>query len=179
MSDVISYAKEVYYKFRDEETGTAHVVPIRGMYVTGEYKPPLYAEPIVRMVSLTTRHPVIEEYIERNINTYNSGSHHLFDVSLDATFRIDEYSSATAPNQYASGSHHMFDVDLDPSIHIDYYSTSSKSITAEGSHHLFDASIDPTYVLTDQITQIKSSQPEPIIRFVLMTSNHPTITNET
>lgn len=177
MSDVISYAKEVYYRFRDDQ-GTAKVVPIRGMYVTGEYKPPLYTNPIIHLLSLTTAHPLIEDYIETKRTSNSKASHHLYDVDIDPTFRIDYYSTAKAPNAYAKASHHLYDVSIDPTFRVDYYTTTNKSISAKASHHLLDVSIDPSINIVEKKTDEKSSQPEPIIRMVLLSSTHPTITNE-
>ena len=178
MSDVISYAKEVYYRFRDDQ-GTAKVVPIRGMYVTGEYKPPLYTNPIIHMLSLTTAHPLIEDYIETKRTASTKASHHLYDVSLNPTFRIDYYTTAKAPNAYAKASHHLYDVDIDPTYRVDYYTTINKSSNAKGSHHLYDVSINPSYSFSTKYTDEKSSQPEPIIRLALLSATSPIITNET
>ena len=146
MPDTISYAKEVYYAFRDEETGTKQLVPVRGVYVTGEYKPPEYVEPILRVLEFKTNHPLIEDYIESSSRTKSGSSHHLYDIDLDATFVIEAYQSTNVPPQ------------------------------KEGSsHHLYDISVDPTYVISAKTKVIGGSQPEPILRMIEFNVSSATI----
>ena len=176
MPDTISYAKEVYYAFRDEETGTKQLVPVRGVYVTGEYKPPEYVEPILRVLEFKTNHPLIEDYIESSSTTKSGSSHHLYDIDLDATFRIDAYTQATAPPQKEGSSHHLYDIDLDATFVIEAYQSTNVPPQKEGSsHHLYDISVDPTYVISAKTKVIGGSQPEPILRMIEFNVSSATI----
>ena len=87
MPDIINNAKEVYYSFRDDH-GDRHMVPVRGVYVTGEYKPPSYIEPMLRLVSIKTTHPKIEEYTEVSKSHTSDTNHHLYDVDIDDYFQF-------------------------------------------------------------------------------------------
>ena len=141
MPDIINNAKEVYYSFRDDR-GDRHMVPVRGVYVTGEYKPPSYIEPMLRLVSIKTTHPKIEEYTEVTKNHWSDTTNHLYDVDVDDIFRIDWYSSRTAPTQTGDTNHHLYDVDVDD---------------------IFQFTINPKTT--------KGSQPEPILRLVEININ--------
>lgn len=92
MSDTITNAKEIYYSFRDEH-GTRHVVPVRGVYVTGEWKPPLYMEPILRVIEFNTNSITIEDYIETEVDHEDMSSIHLYDVGADLSFNMTFFST--------------------------------------------------------------------------------------
>ena len=170
MPDIINNAKEVYYSFRDDH-GDRHMVPVRGVYVTGEYKPPSYIEPMLRLVSIKTTHPKIEEYTEVSKSHTSDTNHHLYDVDIDDVFRIDWYSSRTAPSQTADTTQHLYDVDIDDVFRIDWYSSKSTSNTDVTSHHLYDVDIDDYFQFTINPRTIKGSQPEPILRLVEVNIN--------
>ena len=140
MPDIINNAKEVYYSFRDDH-GDRHMVPVRGVYVTGEYKPPSYVEPMLRLVSIKTTHPKIEEYTEVSKSHTSDTNHHLYDVDIDDVFRIDWYSSKSTSN------------------------------TDDTSNHLYDVDIDDYFQFTSNPRTIKGSQPEPILRLVEVNIN--------
>ena len=176
MPDIISYAKEVYYAFRDEETGTKQLVPVRGVYVTGEYKPPEYVEPILRLLEFKTNHPLIEDYIESSATTKSGSSHHLYDIDLDATFVVEAYSQATAPTQKQGSSHHLYDINVDPTFVIEPYQSTTAPAQKQGStHHLYDIIVDPTYVISVKTKVIGGSQPEPILRMIEFNVSSATI----
>lgn len=179
MGNSLSYAKEVYYHFRDEH-GEAKVVPVRGVYVTGEFKPPMYFEPILRLLEVNANHPTIEDYIETSYTQTVSSSHHLYDMDLNTTFRVDEYTTGKIDDQKISTTHHLFDFDLDTTFHTeDFYTTSIPNQTMSTTHHLFDFDLDPTYSAIDYTRIIAGSQPEPMLRMIEFDTNTSTITDET
>lgn len=140
MPDIINNAKEVYYSFRDDH-GDRHMVPVRGVYVTGEYKPPSYIEPMLRLVSIKTTHPTIEEYTEVTKNHWSDTTNHLYDVDVDDIFKIDWYSSKSTSN------------------------------TDDTTNHLYDVDIDDAFQFTINPRTTKGSQPEPILRLVEININ--------
>lgn len=166
MSDTISNAKEIYYSFRDEQ-GVRKLTPVRGVYVTGEWKPPMYMEPILQVLEFKTNKCLIQEYIETNKTVTSDTSHHLYDVDIDSSFRIDVYSTATAPTQTHDTTHHLYDVDIDSRFHIDYYQTTNvPTQTHDTTHHLYDVEIDGSFQIVPKSTCIGGSFPEPILRVI-------------
>ena len=146
MPDIISYATEVYYSFRDDDTHTKKMVPIRGMYVTGEYTPPEYIDPALCILEFKTNNVTIENYVEKSVDYEMGSSHHLFDIDVDDSFDIVAYSKATAPDQ-----------------------------TDGTTHHLFDLSVTPTFIIDSKSNEECSSQPEPILRLIEFNVSTPTI----
>ena len=180
MSDVINNAREVYYRLpKDLATGTNKIVPIRGMYVTGEYKPPEYIEPVLQLLSVKTNKANIVDYVEKSVSHYSSTSHHLYDVDADDTQRIDWYTSKTAPNQVGSTTHHLFDVDADDTQRIDWYKSKSVSHYSSTTHHLFDVNSDSTFSIINKSSAIYGSQPEPILRIIEMNVSGLTVEDVT
>lgn len=180
MSDIINYAREVYFKLpKDPETGTNKIVPIRGMYVTGEYKPPEYIEPVLHLLSVKTNRATIQDYVEKSVNHYSGTSHHLYDIDANDTYRIDWYTSKTAPNQFASTTHHLYDVDADDTYRIDWYKSKSINHYSSTSHHLFDTDSDSSFTIVNKPIGIYGSQPEPILRLIELNVSGVTIEDAT
>ena len=146
MPDIISYATEVYYSFRDDDTHTKKMVQIRGMYVTGEYTPPEYIDPGLCILEFKTNHVTIEDYAEKSVNYETGSSHHLYDIDINGSFDIVAYSKTTAPDQ-----------------------------TDGTTHHLFDLSVTPTFIIDLKSNEKCGSQPEPILRLIEFNVSTPTI----
>jgi hypothetical protein len=176
MPDIISYATEVYYSFRDDDTHTKKMVPIRGMYVTGEYTPPEYIDPALCILEFKTNNVTIENYVEKSVDYEMGSSHHLFDIDVDDSFDIVAYSKATAPDQTDGTTHHLFDIDVDDSFDIVAYSKATAPDQTDGTtHHLFDLSVAPTFIIDSKSNEECSSQPEPILRLIEFNVSTPTI----
>lgn len=179
MADRLSNAKQVYYSFRDPTTGTIKIVPVRGVYVTGEWKPPSYIEPTLNLLHIKTNHSTIEDFTEKTESPISTASHHLYDIDLDATFRIDLYTTDTAPNQMGTATHHLYDIDLDATFYIEeYQSTVAPNQIGTATHHLYDVDISNdigTYTVHPKINA--GSQPEPILRLIELNVSGVTIEN--
>ena len=146
MSSTLTNAREIYYASRNSETNERRIIPVRGVYVADEYKSPLYAEPILRVLEFNTNHCLIEDYTEAQESINNGSSHHLYDIIVDASFTIELYTQAKAPNQLQGSSHHLYDIIVDSTCDI-----SLKSENHEGS------------------------QPEPILRIIEFNTPNSTI----
>lgn len=166
MPDILTYAKEVYQKTPRDTHGESKVVPIRGMYVTGVWQPPEYVEPILQLLSFKRNHCRIQDYIETTKSHTSDTTHHLYDVSINTAFRIDYYSTATAPAQTHDTTHHLYDVSINPTFRMDYYTTISASQTHDTTHHLLDIIINDTHPTINCPRDIGGSHPEPILRLI-------------
>lgn len=179
MSDVLKYAKEIYYHFRDDN-GDPRTVAVRGVYVTGVFKPPQYMDPMLRILEVNANNAKIEDYIETSYTQTVGASHHLYDMDLNTTFRVDVYTTGKIADQKISTTHHLFDFDLDTTFHTeDFYTTSMPNQTIGTTHHLFDFDTDPTYSIIGYTRIIAGSQPEPMLRMIEFNINTSTITDET
>lgn len=179
MSDAITYAKEIYYHFRNEQ-GVPKTVTVRGVYVTGEFKPPQYMDPILQILEVNANHPTIEDYIETSYTQTVGSTHHLYDMDLNTTFKVDVYTTGKFDDQKISTTHHLFDFDLDTTFHTEDFSTKTLQNQNIGTtHHMFDMDMTPTYSFIDYTRIIAGSQPEPMLRMIEFDINTSTITDET
>ena len=174
MADQISHAKEVYFKTPKEYTGTNQIVPVRGVYVTGLYKPPLYTEPTLRLTEISGGPATVETYTTASATTrdYSTGLH-FYDAFIDASnINIDWYSRKTIPDQTFVSSIHPFDIDIDPTCVIDYYTRQYIPDQAfESGIHPYDIDIDLTQDFDYYTSSTSGSMPEPIVRLTTIESS--------
>lgn len=176
MSSTLTNAREIYYASRNSETNERRIIPVRGVYVADEYKSPLYAEPILRVLEFNTNHCLIEDYTEAQESINNGSSHHLYDIIVDASFTIELYTQAKAPNQLQGSSHHLYDVSVDPTFIIESYQSEVIPQHNQGSsHHLYDIIVDSTCDISLKSENHEGSQPEPILRIIEFNTPNSTI----
>ena len=175
MGNSLNYAKEIYYHFRDEH-GESKVVPVRGVYVTGEFKPPAYFEPILRLVEVKTKPPLIEDYIETNLTHLSSTTHHLYDISINSAFTFDTYTQSSIPNQLHTTTHHLYDISIDPSFYTeDFWQESIPNQMHSTTHHLYDMNANTNYTYENYTSGQYGSQPEPLLRMIELNVNTSTV----
>jgi hypothetical protein len=180
MADTITYSKEIYYTFRDDH-GERKVVPVRNVWVAGEWKAPTYVEPALRLVDFNTNHSKVEDYIETTAPTQTiSTTQHLFDFALDSFYYFDDYSRVTVPTQAISTTQHLIDFILDPTFeYLSYQKTAVPDQQMSTTHHLYDMRIYSTWSFEQVPNIISGSQPEPILRLIESNVNTCTIENLT
>ena len=181
MPDIITNAREIYYKTPKKLTGTNQIVPVRGVYVANVYKPPQYMEPILRINTISTNHCTIENFKEDEVTPEPlQTTHHLYDIDIDSSFNIDWYSTYIAPNHMNNATHHLYDIDIDSSYNIEYYqSTIVPNQSDNATHHLYDVDVNFSFDIDLLNISDKSSQPEPILRVIEFTTSKCKITNLT
>ena len=177
MPDQISHAKEVYYNLpKDPVTGTRKIVPVRGLYVTDEWKPPLQVEPILRIVEIVGEPALVETYTTANEKEYDptTTGFHLYDASMDTSnIPIDWYSSQTIPNQTDpdAASIHLYSVTIDSTMTADWYSRQTipnQVDNGSASIHLYAVTMDCTPSFDIYTHGGAFSNPEPILRLTEM-----------
>ena len=168
MPETISNAKEIYHKLPRDGTGTSKIVPVRGVYVTGEYKPPIYSDPSIQLQNISTGPSTIRDWIETRISiTDIKTTHHIYDISVDSTFSFDTYTTSSMPTQTDISTHHMYDISVDSSFNIDYYTTDRLPDQIDiALQHLYDISMDPDFEISYKTSIVGGSQPEPMLRLI-------------
>ena len=170
MSDWIDYASEVYYKIPRGPDGLNKIVPVRGVYVTGEWKPPVYIDPCVQVVEITGAPALVETYTTANADTYDptATSLHLYDAYINTDdYKITWYTRGYNNQTDKHGSSiHLIDIDIDATVSADWYSRGRNSQTDKhgSSIHLIDVDIDPGIVTVDYPTKRGGNLPEPMVR---------------
>lgn len=180
MSGTLTNAKEIYYSFREDRTGTRKVVPVRGVYVTGEWKPPTYIEPILRITEISANRATIADYIETNFPNTSPTTQHLYDVMPSYTISTVQYTTNTMPTQYhRNTTQHLYDVMPSYSLRFEPFiqTTMPTQYHRNTTHHLYDISISGYPTSIPIPTTLAGSQPEPILRLIEVNVNSATITD--
>lgn len=93
-------SKEVY-KHPPKSLKDANVIiPVRGVYVTGEYRPPYYNDNGVMITEINSNKAVVASFTEKSIDTYDSVLRVLsFDIDTTCP-DITQYTTAQASSGY-------------------------------------------------------------------------------
>ena len=181
MGDILTNAKEIYFKpDKNPITGANYIVPVRGVYVTGEYKPPMDIEPILHLKSITAGEMPYANLIDSTLSYTERSSVHLYDIDVYSDFYITNYSSYTAPSQTDVSSVHLYDIELDDHFQIDNYASYTvPNQTEVSSVHLYDIEVDSAYRLDNLPTIEAGSQPESILHLteIMCSDSDLSITN--
>lgn len=57
-------SNEVYKHTKTIINGHHQIIPVRGVYITGEYRPPYYNEPGIHITSITSTSPTIRDFTD-------------------------------------------------------------------------------------------------------------------
>lgn len=93
-------SKEVYRKVRkrDDVNTQDPIIPVRGMYVVGQYLVPEYKGSGIEITGIRTTHPKIVNFTEGSSETYDVSSIGLYSHTLDlSSMVITKYSKSDKP----------------------------------------------------------------------------------
>ena len=95
----IFQSKEVLKKAR-KPNGEVVIVPVYGMYVSGEYKPPYYNNNNgVFISSINTNKATVADFTTEYIDMHPDFACGLASIDAGVDFNIQTYETVTAPNQ--------------------------------------------------------------------------------
>jgi hypothetical protein len=117
----IFQSKEVLKKTRNAR-GEAVIVPVYGMYVTGEYKPPYYNNNNgVFINSINTTKATVVDFTEDSVDVKDSFACGLASAAFNVDWNIQLYESETAPDQYTGFSCGICNASFDINFSIKEY----------------------------------------------------------
>lgn len=174
-------SKEVYKHLKHDVYGKNTIVPVKGVYISGEYRPPYYNESGIRIYEISGQNCNIVDYKDETVETkpIQTAIMHEFELT-DSVYTIQRYTSNSVELGTAQTAG-MYKLDLsETSYNIQRFEkdyTDTSSIQTSGMYK-----IDVTSTNCEKtIQEIKrnNSTPEPMLRLSLLTSEHCTITNYT
>ena len=144
-------SKEVYkhlkYDLHDRNT----IVPVQGVYVSGEYRPPYYNNPVLMIYEMSSQPAKIDDFQDVSRSSDEDTVVKILDFSADF---------------------------LQPSF--DFYKTISESSGEDTVVKILDLSttfIQPSFTYYNQ--KQTNMTPEPILRLSTLTSDRATVENYT
>lgn len=170
---------EVYKHLKYDLHNRNEIVPVRGVYITGVYSPPYYNEPIIRISSLTSSQPLIEDLTETSWANGSDQSMKILDFGVSITpLSLTNYT-VTDLDPGSDQFMKILDFSVSPSTPpLTFYESTDRSSGTDSFMKVIDFSC--TYNgLTPVIHSIERghSTPEPILRMTRISSGPATITD--
>lgn len=180
-------SKEVYKKLstkvvNDETNSTLYkpfndgkIVAVRGMYVTGEYRPPYYNTPGIHITDIRSTIPKIVDYTQKSVdNVKPDYALNIHDIYPENDLKIESYTRASSDikGDYALNIHDIYPQD---ELSILWYTSVKQDIVGDYALNIYD--IYPQDELTIQHREyvVYPTAPEPCIRITNMTTVKATI----
>lgn len=174
-------SKEVYkhlkYDLHDRNT----IVPVQGVYVSGEYRPPYYNNPVLMIYEMSSQPAKIDDFQDVSRSSDEDTVVKILDFSADfKTVNITNYTAASESTGEDTVVKILdFSADfLQPSF--DFYKTISESSGEDTVVKVLDLSttfIQPSFTYYNQ--KQTNMTPEPILRLSTLTSDKATVENYT
>lgn len=173
-------SKEVYKNIRFEIDKTKKVVPVQGMYVSGEYRPPYYNEPCVHIYTFSSQHANVADFQDVSATNGEDPMVKIIDFKIERLVpSITNYTVAETDAGEGSMVKILdFQVNrLQPSI--DFYQSKNQNAGEGQMVKIIDFYVNR--ITNQQYTffhkQRGESTPEPTLRLSSITSERATIEN--
>lgn len=169
-------SKEVYKHLKvTSERPPGKMVPVQGLYVSGEFRPPYYTEGQVHITDFTST-PGSAVSFKNVSRTDEDGCVKVLDFSIDTgSISITNYTTASA-NAGEDCCVKVLDFWVEPNLNLtyDWYKTVSQSAGEDCCVKVIDFTIDSNNIfpLTTYLKAKNNSTPEPILRLTGIVSEN-------
>lgn len=120
-------SKEIYKRIPDVKPSQNPLRVVRGVYVSGEQRTPIFREPVVHIIDVSSNHADIHDYTSINTYIYNSNDLNIIGLFESGTWEIEEYTSASK-SIYNSNDLNILGVVLTSDFTIRSYTTKTLNI---------------------------------------------------
>ena len=176
-------SKEVYKKLRKEVHNRHTMVAVEGVYVSGEYRPPYYANMGVTITDIQCNKALVEPFTDVSvIATDFDYALQLLDIDVNPTCpSITRYTTATTEETDFDYALQLLDIDVDPACpSLQKYQTVQETLTDfDYALQLLDIDVNETVPIQSIPIINTPMTPEPIVRITQINSTKAEITNVT
>ena len=172
-------SKEVYKKLKHDLHGKNEIVAVRGVYVSGEYRPPYYNEPILRIYEISSQHATVVDFKteEKNASTTDTGGFYKIGLSA-STYNLTRYGkeSKDASTTDTGG---LYKLGISASTYnLHRYEKDYINATSTETGGLYKLRLTSVgYVQTRYYTDRGNSTPEPTLRISSLVAEPATVEN--
>ena len=155
-------SKEVLKKAHQENHGDNVVVPVYGVYVSGEYTPPYYVNPTLMFLQVATRKANIDDLTTKTMD-YTDHALNILDITFDAICPdiVNYYEDTISlPMDHVLN---ILDITFDTSFTFESYTSDSFSMT-DHALNILDITYDADYTVKDTPDKKLNNTPEPALR---------------
>ena len=163
---------EVYKKPPKDLHDRNEIIPVRGLYISGQYRPPYYAEPALHLTGFTSSSATVNSLITTESKTTDSVVN-ILTVDVVPEFTVENFSSAESSTK--DSVINIINIDVDNSLpDLEFYTTTQQSTTDAVVNILnVDASFNPDVTVSARVHN--KQNPEPILLMTGITSNSASI----
>jgi predicted choloylglycine hydrolase len=175
-------SKEVYKHLKHDLHDRNEIVAVQGVYVSGEYRPPYYNNPTIRIYEISSNPAKVDDFREAVRSSDEDACVKVIDFGAQILIpTITNYTTASA-EAGEDGCVKVIDFGVQPlSPTLDWYTSDSVSAGEDGCVKVIDFGVSiisipqPTVYTTNR----GESTPEPTLRLTSFTSELATVTNYT
>lgn len=163
---------EVYKKTPKDLHDRDEIIAVRGLYISGQARPPYYADPSLNLTGFTSTPATINSLITTESHTADSVVNILaFDVVPE--FTVENFSIAEADT--TDTVINIINIDLDNTLpDIEFYS-STNATTSDAVVNILNIDVSDTSDITPLPIANSKQNPEPILVMSGITSNSASI----
>lgn len=89
-------SKEVYKRIPKVSSKDNPLRKVRGMYVTGDYRPPYYIDSSLHIMEMNTNKPTIVDFTQVTKSTYDDSTSSLLALDCNWNLKFNRYTRATS-----------------------------------------------------------------------------------
>ena len=175
-------SKEVYKKLKYDLHGKNEIVAVRGVYVSGEYRPPYYNEPILKIYEISSQHATVVDFQDVAQSSGADSMVKIVDFKAERLIpTITNYSTAER-NAGEDSMVKIVDFKAERLIpQCQWYESKSQNAGEDSMVKIVDfvAEIYGGQTFTIYTKTFGESTPEPTLRLTSFTSELATVTNYT
>ena len=172
-------SKEIYKHLKYTLHDRHEMVPVQGVYISGEYRPPYYNNPIVRITQIDSQNARADSFKTENKKVSSAKAAGLYQVDISSTsISLVRYSveSTTVSSASAAG---LYNVGIGATTFgLQRYGRDYESPTPTSAAGMYNINLtDSTFNVTPYLSVQDGSTPEPILRLSSLVSELATIEN--
>jgi hypothetical protein len=173
-------SKEVYKHLKNNPHDRNEIVPVQGVYVSGEYRPPYYNNPTIKIYTIESQPPTIADFQVDEAEASDIQTVGLYNLDVtDTVWNIKHYSQENIdinPSETVG----LYGINVTDTVwdinryEHDYIDTKTDTVGVYGL-----SATNATLEYVRYSTEIKNNTPEPILRLSTLTSDRATVENYT
>ena len=168
-------SKEVYKKLRKEVHNRNTMVAVEGVYVSGQYRPPYYANPMLVINQIQCNKADVIPYTDDIVEAYDDFTYGIMDIIDNPDWHIDVYGKDIT-EAYDDFTYGIMDITNDMDWHIDAYGKDIVEAYDDFTYGIMDIITSNNISITACPPNNHNMTPEPMLRITQRNSTKATIT---
>jgi hypothetical protein len=174
-------SKEVYKNFRYDIDKTKKVVPVQGVYIASEYRPPYYNNPTLRIYEISSVHATVVSFQDVTANNGEDPAYKIVDFKVERLIpNLINYTTGSA-NAGEDAAYKILDFQVSRLIPLcQFYESKSQNAGEDAAYKVIDFYITRLNPGETYFYKAKgNSTPEPMLRLSSITSESALVENYT